>query len=280
MGDGWNALNAPTYVGGDWGLIFPSKVYGQLFDRSFPAIEKNTWKTLGAGTCGTFFQSISDGDLAAVRSFIQTIRPSIVISDLTDGSLALGYRAKKTSSGKIQRTELGQLVRDAKPYGIAPADSHRKAGNEIAKRLVKFVKSMPFFTLVDGFAAVPPSDPTKKFSLPKGFASYLAKRTGKTDFSQAIAKPSATPQLKNLSKTDKVTALLNSVTVDKNEVAGKSIVVVDDLYQSGLTLNYIAEKLRAAGAETVYGLVAVKTMRNDDNIPKQAVDDWNIDDDF
>jgi hypoxanthine phosphoribosyltransferase len=60
------------------------------------------------------------------------------------------------------------------------------------------------------------------------------------------------------------------VTVDKAKVEGKSIVVVDDLYQSGLTINYVAEELRLAGAKEVLGLAAVKTLSNDDNLPKST----------
>lgn len=46
--------------------------------------------------------------------------------------------------------------------------------------------------------------------------------------------------------------------------------MIDDLYQSGLTINYIAEELRAAGAHEVFGLAAVKTLRDDDNLPKTS----------
>lgn len=279
LGERWNALNAPAREGGDWGLLFPSEIYGKLFDRSFPQIAKNAWKPL-RGSYGTFFKRISDADLEAVRAFVDVLRPAVVISDLTDGSLALGFRARKSGTAGPERTELGQLMRDAKPYDVAPAASHRKAGTELAKRLATFFDAMPLFSVVDGFVAVPPSDPAKKFSLPRGFAAHLAKHADKTDFSAAVIKHSATPQLKNLPRHEKVAALLNSVSVDASKVAGKAIVVVDDLYQSGLTLNYITEKLREAGAATVYGLVAVKTMRDDDNVPKQTADDWDADDDF
>jgi hypoxanthine-guanine phosphoribosyltransferase len=79
--------------------------------------------------------------------------------------------------------------------------------------------------------------------------------------------------------------LVGSVTVEKAKVSDRSIVVVDDLYQSGLTINYIAEELRAAGAKEVFGLAAVKTLRNDDNVPKTAAsprtdDDLNDEDLF
>lgn len=44
------------------------------------------------------------------------------------------------------------------------------------------------------------------------------------------------------------------------------ILLVDDLYQSGISMNYVAMLLRAHGAAAVYGLALEKTCRNDDNM--------------
>ena len=48
-------------------------------------------------------------------------------------------------------------------------------------------------------------------------------------------------------------------------VEGKTIVLIDDKYQSGTTIQYIAMKLQDAGAREVYGLCFVKTLRDTDN---------------
>jgi hypothetical protein len=284
LGDQWEALHAPERDGRDWGLTFPSKLYCEMFDSAFPGLSKNPWRVTEK-SCGTYFRHISNDDLALVRQFIEGLRPCVIIKDLTDGSVALGYRARKSDSGRLERTELGQLMHDAKPYDKSATESHRKAGQELARRMRTFVSSMPFYQNVDGFIAVPSSNPGKAFSLPRGFVHELAKRTGKLDLSAALSKSKTTPEIKNLAWEQKVNALVGSVTVEKTKVGGKSIVVVDDLYQSGLTINYIAGELRAAGAKQVFGLVAVKTLRNDDNVPKtaespQTDDDLNDEDLF
>jgi predicted amidophosphoribosyltransferase len=136
--------------------------------------------------------------------------------------------------------------------------------------LCALVEAVVLYREVDGFVAIPCAS-SKKFSLPRGFASELARRTGKANFSESVTKAKPTPELKNLSRADKLEAILGSVTVDSAKVAGKSIVVVDDLYQSGLTINYVAEELRLAGAREVFGLAAVKTLSNDDNLAKSTV---------
>jgi hypothetical protein len=269
LGDRWKALHEPTREGSDWGLTFPSEPYCQLFDRAFGALAKNPWR-LAKASCGTYFRGITNDDLQAVRQFVEVLRPCVVISDLTSASLALGYRARKSANGDLEATELGQLMRDAKPYNESPTDDHRRFGRELTRRICAFVNAMPFYRDVDGFVAVPSSDPAKAFSLPRGFAYGLAKHTGRADLSGAVTKATRTRELKNLSLEQKVEVLVGSVSVDTTKVADKTIVVVDDLYQSGLTINYVAEELRQAGAKEVFGLAAVKTLRDDDNLPKVA----------
>jgi len=270
LGDSWDALHPPARPGGDWGLTLPSGIHCRLFDSAFSTLAKNRWKAGAKGSYATYFKQISESDLEDVRAFVEGFRPRVIIEDLTEGSIALAFRARRSEAGGPEPTELGQLMRDAKPYDETPSPQHQKAAAELARRLCAFFESMPFYGGVDGFVAVPSSNPTKKFSLPRGFAAELARHTGKADFSSAVTKPRATPQMKNLSRTQKVEALLGSVTVDSAKVTGKTIVVVDDLYQSGLTLNYVAEELRAAGANAVFGLAVVKTLRDDDNVPKTA----------
>ncbi len=269
LGDRWDALHEPAREDGDWGLTFPSEPYSRIFDRAFPDLAKNPWRVVER-SCATFFRGITGADLQAVRQFIETLRPCVVIKDFTSASLALGFRARQSASGDLEATELGQLMRDAKPYNEPPTEDHKRCGTELARRMWTFVNAMPFYRDVDGFVAVPPSDPAKAFSLPRGFARGLAKRTHRLDLSGAVTKLKVTRQLKNLPLEQKVEALVGSVSVDASRVANKTIVVVDDLYQSGLTINYIAEELRQAGAKEVFGLAAVKTMRNDDNLPRIA----------
>ncbi len=50
----------------------------------------------------------------------------------------------------------------------------------------------------------------------------------------------------------------------------KSAQQVSGTWQVGLTINYVAEELRLAGARKVFGLAAVKTLSNDDNLPKST----------
>ena len=44
------------------------------------------------------------------------------------------------------------------------------------------------------------------------------------------------------------------------------VLLVDDLYQSGVSTNYVAMLMLEAGAKEVFGLACEKTCRNDDNV--------------
>lgn len=59
-------------------------------------------------------------------------------------------------------------------------------------------------------------------------------------------------------------ALLNShlMIADDVNLEGKNILLVDDLYKSGLTMQYVAMMLKNAGCSRVFGLTLVKSLGN------------------
>jgi len=44
-----------------------------------------------------------------------------------------------------------------------------------------------------------------------------------------------------------------------------AVIVIDDKYQSGISIQFVASVLRAAGAGEIFGFCAVKTLRDTDN---------------
>lgn len=57
----------------------------------------------------------------------------------------------------------------------------------------------------------------------------------------------------------------NNVVILDNQVRGKNVIVVDDLYQSGATMWEYAKFLKTLGARCVFGIVCVKSLRDSDN---------------
>jgi predicted amidophosphoribosyltransferase len=64
----------------------------------------------------------------------------------------------------------------------------------------------------------------------------------------------ALPQLKNIGRDERKELLKGAHDVQKEKVAGKEVLLFDDLYQSGSTMNAIAEALLDADAGDVIAL--------------------------
>lgn len=78
------------------------------------------------------------------------------------------------------------------------------------------------------------------------------------------------PQMKELSIQDKINTwkeIYNNGSVKINyDINGKTIIVIDDLYQSGVTMWQYASFLKKMGAKKVFGNVCVKSLKDSDNV--------------
>ena len=77
----------------------------------------------------------------------------------------------------------------------------------------------------------------------------------------AVAKVSPTPQMKNVDDwTERQRLLAQAVQRGEGDVTGKTILLLDDLIESGSTLRRVAEVLlRDGGAKSLYALVLTRT---------------------
>lgn len=80
------------------------------------------------------------------------------------------------------------------------------------------------------------------------------------------------PQMKSLSREDRIRTWKSiyespeNINIDLPSIAGATIVIIDDLYQSGTTMLAYADFLKRHGAGSVYGLSCVKSLRDSDNL--------------
>jgi predicted amidophosphoribosyltransferase len=58
---------------------------------------------------------------------------------------------------------------------------------------------------------------------------------------------------------EKVDNLAGAFAADPAVIAGKSVIILDDIYQSGFSINEVGRAVRDAGARLVLGLTATKT---------------------
>lgn len=126
-----------------------------------------------------------------------------------------------------------------------------------------FIQRHPTYRRADLLIAVPPSNTNKDFDLPAVLVAEVARRSGLQDATAAVRKTRATGPMKECRTVqEKVDNLKDAFAADAAAVQGKNILLVDDIYQSGFSINEIGRVLRGAGASRVVGLTATKTAQD------------------
>jgi predicted amidophosphoribosyltransferase len=152
------------------------------------------------------------------------------------------------------RTEVGELLYQLKSKG------DKTALVPLTKALAKQLEEWK--PPVDLIVPVPPS--TKRAVPPvMVLAEALSKEIG-VALADCVTRTRDIPQLKNVTDLDERTKLLQGLhSVDKTVTQGRTILLFDDLYRSGATMNSIAAELRDNGlAADVYALAVTRTRSN------------------
>lgn len=88
-------------------------------------------------------------------------------------------------------------------------------------------------------------------------AARLAQRKGVTCVPDLLKRTRETTAMKNLNSFDRHENLKNAFAVSEKSyytVSGKRVLLVDDIYTTGSTMDACSRVLREAGADKVYGL--------------------------
>lgn len=257
-------LRGPTGSNGSYRLNFRFRETFENLLTTCPAKHR----PIQDGSNGEIYAYLAgDTDVIAVKSWLGDMDHFVVCRDLLAVSVALDYDRDGGDPDKPQ-TLAAQQRKAAKPYDRAPTSEHYAAANHIAAMMVDAMVKMRVYAAADLVMPTPPSSPAKPYDLPMVLAQQIASRTGVQDGTQLIRTTRAREQAKNLSVDDKLDALDGTFDVDAAAVNGRTILLIDDLYQSGATMNFVAMKLHQAGASAILGLAAEKTCRNDDNQPR------------
>jgi len=155
-------------------------------------------------------------------------------------------------------TATGDLVYNAKTYGMNIGNA--TAAQELASLMSARFARHPAIRRADAVLSVPANPPKHPYNLPSVLAAVLADGLDVPYRDKWLIKNEPVPQLKNLPNPVKLEALRGAYFV-KESLAGLKLILVDDLVFSGSTLGYLGQLLKEAGAATVIGVAATKTMR-------------------
>ncbi len=139
-----------------------------------------------------------------------------------------------------------------------------EAIEELCASCETIVRRLAYYDRVDAVCAVPPRQ-GKKFDLPSVIAERLAQRLGVPDVTANFNWKGEKTSLKESPIEEKWDRLEEVGLGWDKKLSAKHVLLIDDLYQSGITMQFAAMHLLEAGAQRVYGLAIVKSRRDSDN---------------
>lgn len=133
---------------------------------------------------------------------------------------------------------------------------------ELAARWAELLREHAEFPKFNSVVPVPPSTP-REYDPVSNLAAALAAELKIPPLFSVLAKTRATKPQKEMTSHAQKQANVRGAFIVKDDVRGKHILLVDDLYDSGATLQEAARVLQRAGAASIVVLTLTKTIHTD-----------------
>lgn len=223
---------------------FPNCSFSKLFEDKF---RPDYW-------C-TYARNLDNEGIEDVKCLLELFTNTVFIDDALSQTFALDYHMQPGEG----RTEIGQLVYQSKPYNRPVTDQHKQSALDLAGYFEEFIRQHPTYLSADFIISVP-SNKRKPFDLPNFIVQELSQRLSIQSGQTYIHKIKKTTPMKDVQTIqDKIANIEGAFEVaNTHPFSGKSVLIVDDIYASGMTLHELATTLQNVNAQ-VLGLVATKT---------------------
>lgn len=164
----------------------------------------------------------------------------------------IGYNEWGREVFDTKRSEMGELLYRLKYR------SDKTVVRLIVETAVEFIRGQAWE--VDLVVPVPPSS-QRTFQPVLALAQAIAQALGVGCCTDCVVKVHETPQLKNVfDRSERLKLLRNAFAVSKSVMVGEKVLLFDDLYRSGATLDEISSTLsRDAGLSRLYVLTLTMT---------------------
>lgn len=154
------------------------------------------------------------------------------------------------------KSRIGKQVRaskyeDAGPFALG-----------LVLRAVEVCQARYPLHIINGIVSVPPS---KNGGLVEMFARQVAEYLG-IEYLDAMGKIRQTKEQKHCTnRVQKTENLKDAFCVRQSAtIAGRTLLLIDDIYDSGATIREVSKVLMQAGANAVYPLTITRTLHSDD----------------
>lgn len=200
-----------------------------------------------------YYRTIDEEDeFERVEALMEKYKDVVFLRDLLDLSIALS----NNYDGNI-RTPIGELEYQAKYHKC------RDSLLSIIEEVKRMISEFYYYREVDYICAIPPTNPDE-YNLPREIVNGL-EELQMENISEKVRWTSKEKSLKNATGIKEKLEILkeSGLSIDDHlDVTNKVILLIDDLYMSGTTIQYVAMKLKEAGAFRILGLCIAKSRSN------------------
>ena len=223
-------------------------------DTIGPIIHEKVGKDLFSSQYGGFWRGLnSKEEYESFEEFVNEYKDIVFLRDHLDLSLALSMNFNEED----ERTDIGELEYQAK------FKNNEEAEAELTGICNEWIEKFPFMKESDYICAMPSSNGATE-SLPHRIVTGL-EGFEFLDISDSVSWTAKTRSVKDAATAEEKLVILEESGLQIAEgldLKGKTVLLFDDLYMSGLSMQYVAMKLKEAGAAQVFGLCIVKSRSN------------------
>lgn len=196
----------------------------------------------------------SEAEFDAIAKWIAANREVVFVRSLLGSCIAACEH-----QGENGRSETGELEYRAKWHNDGESVSR------LADILTKLFRSLHNDTGIDAICAIP-SSTAGKDSLPCKLAAALSHQLEIENVTGRLSWNGKKETIKD-KEADEKWAILESVGLTvEGTLDGRKILIVDDMYQSGATVHYVASRLQEAGATGLHCMAVSKSRGDKDNV--------------
>lgn len=236
---------------------FANIPFWETFDNIFyDLLGKCSWKNSKGNLC---LGLENEEEYTALNIFFKEYERCVFIKSLLHCMIALDMNFETNTDNY---TEIGYHEHNAKE------NRNNDSFDFLVKELGFFIQEFPCYQKADAILAIPGSCPDKP-----GFPARVAKAIGRQlelpNYSGGLKFLNKVASLQHASVSEKwKTVEQSGLTIHPllpERIKDKDVILLDDLYQSGTTMHFVAMHLQKAGARNILGLAMVKSRRDTDN---------------
>ncbi len=201
--------------------------------------------------------------LATTQDFLNLLKSIISLPNPTGIRTALALDWYKQPVDDLDpyswpNTEIGELVSRGKYLYRNDEERQSEVGRDLVTRVCNVVTRHTLLNQVEVVLDVPGHD-SSQVSFGSRMAATVAKNL-KLERVKVKSRDEFRPPSKSITATQGAELVSGRFYVECS-IRGRTALIVDDVFHSGASMREVARAAISAGASTVYGVCAVRTMR-------------------